>query len=365
MNCFATLDESGIVKSKFTFNSKNLIERAGLISCPQEIPLGYDAVPDTRLIFDRSKYILKSLKNVKLRNNLRILILRKAARGDLLIMHSALEYFLEENKSLNVEIAVAIDEPILGTLTYFENVKELVNPIKPIESGFDLVLDVRNSYTWWQDVAETKTLFGAYLKRLGLDWKDKRYKQDLKIIYSEKEIEKAKQLLNQLDFKKEDIVIGLQPFSRRSESQWHYWKELVNYLSQKYNTKFLVFGTAKDKLNFENTNLFSLIGKTSFLEASAVIGSRCNGFISIDSGLLYSALAQKIPSLNIWCRYDWKQHLPDLEYSFPIQSPVECSPCCWVKAKRECKGRDYCIDGVTVEFLEPKIKEFVEFVLKK
>ncbi|MBI4634607.1 MAG: lipopolysaccharide heptosyltransferase II [Deltaproteobacteria bacterium] len=111
----------------------------------------------------------------------------------------------------------------------------------------------------------------------------------------------------------------------------------------------LLFGSAADrdstgavKRNAMH-NLINLAGKTGLKEAIALI-SRCDLFISNDSGLMHVAAALGIPTVAIFGSTNAVTTSPIGEKIVIVRKNIECSPC----LRETCPGDFKCMDMITV-----------------
>jgi len=102
---------------------------------------------------------------------------------------------------------------------------------------------------------------------------------------------------------------GSDTFKNLEHKRWNknYFIELVEKINETYKNEFhfLLFGIGDEleinnyiKKNSSQKNI-TVIEETSFLESADLI-SKCNYFISNDSGLMHTATALKVPVLSIF-----------------------------------------------------------------
>ncbi|UXM85417.1 glycosyltransferase family 9 protein [Methanococcus aeolicus] len=113
----------------------------------------------------------------------------------------------------------------------------------------------------------------------------------------------------------DNFVIGIHPGTGKYPpfKRWNlnYWGELIKMINEKYkNIKFLVFiGPFEDKYYnyFNNLNLNNnlIIIKGINLRKSISLISKCNFFISADSGLSHCASLFKIPQITMFGPVDY------------------------------------------------------------
>ncbi|MCK4353578.1 glycosyltransferase family 9 protein [candidate division WOR-3 bacterium] len=195
--------------------------------------------------------------------------------------------------------------------------------------------------------------------------------KDFKFIISESNRKYAMRIFKQNNIRKEDKVMGMQIgtstkkgwFTTTFTMEWKEWSykkfgKLANALIQKEGIKILLLG-AKDAVNkgkivemYCNTpSLVNLIGKTSIMEASAII-KKCQIFISNDGGLMWVSQAVDTPVIAIYGPTDYKRTGPIGPNDKIIRKDLPCSPC--YKSPRDykkagnCKNR-ICLNSITVQ----------------
>ncbi len=111
----------------------------------------------------------------------------------------------------------------------------------------------------------------------------------------------------------------------------------------------LLFGSAADQdctgavKRHAMHNLINLAGKTALKEAIALI-SRCDLFISNDSGLMHVAAALGTPTVAIFGSTNIVTTSPVGEKISVIRKDIECSPC----LQESCPSDFKCMDMITV-----------------
>lgn len=104
-------------------------------------------------------------------------------------------------------------------------------------------------------------------------------------------------------------LIGVCPSSHELERDWPFDRfiEIFAALSDANAVRFLVFGspeqtwigTLLERYSFPQVE--NLVGRVSLDEAAAVIG-HCDLFLTVDTGLMHVAAAQKVPVVEISCQ---------------------------------------------------------------
>jgi heptosyltransferase-2 len=112
----------------------------------------------------------------------------------------------------------------------------------------------------------------------------------------------------------------------------------------------VVFGSDSDRpvaaevLSHSRCGMIDVSGKTNLREAIALI-SRCDVFISNDSGLMHLAGALGVPTVSIFGSTNPKTTSPAGEKSVVVHRDVSCSPC----LKKVCPTDFRCMKLITVE----------------
>lgn len=121
---------------------------------------------------------------------------------------------------------------------------------------------------------------------------------------------------------------------------WKEWPaqrfgELASKLISQYGTRIILLGDmqAKNKgelvekmVNASPDKLINLIGKTSILEAAAII-KRCKVIVSNDAGLMWVAQAVGVPVIAIYGPTDYRRTGPVGVRDKIIRKDLPCSPC--------------------------------------
>ncbi|MCK9273525.1 MAG: lipopolysaccharide heptosyltransferase II [Syntrophales bacterium] len=164
---------------------------------------------------------------------------------------------------------------------------------------------------------------------------------------------KANRILDDVKIEKGEIIVGMAPGAAYGPAKMWYpdrYAALADMLIERKSSRVFLFGSASDKIQTETVkmharnDLINLAGKTTLAEAIALM-SRCDLFITNDSGLMHIAGALGIPLVAIFGSTNPETTSPAGERSVIIYKKVECSPC----LKKSCPGDFRCMDLVCTE----------------
>jgi heptosyltransferase-2 len=178
----------------------------------------------------------------------------------------------------------------------------------------------------------------------------------LELWVSEEEENKADRFLKNNGVDKDDILIGLHPFSAVKERGWHKerFAELVNsMLSEGF--KVIIFGGSNDDIaeiyRFIKGGIINFVGKGRIRDTMALI-KRCKLFIGNDSGLIHISAALNTPLIALFGPQSPKKFGPWGENCRIIYKDIPCSPC-KQKFFKECSpsihGKPRCIEEISVK----------------
>jgi len=152
---------------------------------------------------------------------------------------------------------------------------------------------------------------------------------------SQESTERLSKILNKLEIKKEDVLIGIHSGGKLSH-RWPigYFKELITQLDKEKRCRFVITGD-RNELNLaeflikdSNAKIINLCGKLSLRELGALM-QRCNAFIANDTGIIHIAAALNVPLVAIFgpgylSRYDPRVISDKAEV---VYNKAECAPC--------------------------------------
>jgi heptosyltransferase-2 len=163
-------------------------------------------------------------------------------------------------------------------------------------------------------------------------------------------------------------IIGVNPGSVWPTKRWSRqgFSQLIGLLAKKLDCQVVLFGGAEDAavvgdvLAGCGTAAVSLVGEISLRELPAAI-RRCRVFVTNDSGPMHIAVAERVPTLAIFCATT-----PDLGF-FPytnhavvVEKQLSCRPCTSHGGRRCPLGTEACI-----QLIEPaSVLQAVEKLLR-
>lgn len=148
-------------------------------------------------------------------------------------------------------------------------------------------------------------------------------------------------------------LIGLAPGATYGPAKrWlpERFAAVADRLIDNFSAQIILFGSSDDRKSTDLVEesshypLINLAGKTNLKEAIAVI-SRCNLFISNDSGLMHVAGALNIPTVAIFGSTNPITTSPVGKKSVVIYEGASCSPC----LKETCPTDFKCMEMISVE----------------
>ncbi|MDD3905584.1 MAG: lipopolysaccharide heptosyltransferase II [Candidatus Omnitrophica bacterium] len=214
----------------------------------------------------------------------------------------------------------------------------------------------------------------AVLKFLSID--AAKNKTSVKIYASQPSLEAADTVLNNLDIKKEDFLIGMVPgcgASWGADASRRRWDKnnfalLANRLIEKYNAKIILFGDKKEVdicdniLNVSKNKIINYCGKTSLPELAGLM-SRCRLVISNDGGPLHMAVGLGVNTVSIFGPVDEKIYGPYSSVGKHIvvcKKDLTCRPCYKKFRYKKCEDR-ICLGGISID----DVFNAAEKILKK
>jgi heptosyltransferase II len=174
---------------------------------------------------------------------------------------------------------------------------------------------------------------------------------DMLFPISDESKKSAEKLLKGNNIISSDKVIGINPGAAfGTAKRWlpERFIELANELAKGSNTKIVLFGGKDESQDIQKIadnikpNAINLAGKTSLGELGACI-SRCNLFVTNDSGPMHIASALGVPMVAIFGSTNLKSTGPIGKGKIEIvQNQPECAPC----LLRECPIDHRCMTSI-------------------
>lgn len=165
--------------------------------------------------------------------------------------------------------------------------------------------------------------------------------------------ERGRALLDGLGIDRNELVIGVHPGAAYGETKRWFPERFVAVMErlQKPGRRFLLLGGPGEEPLAERISMtmarspINTVGKTTVLEALALV-SRCELFLSNDSGLMHVAAALRIPQVALFGSTDPQKTAPLNDKAVVIHPEgISCTPC----FKRECPEDLECMKAITVD----------------
>jgi len=186
--------------------------------------------------------------------------------------------------------------------------------------------------------------------------------QDLELVISHADQERAWEILREHGISPEDTRVGINPGATfGTAKRWfpERYAELCQRLKKSWDCQILIFGgPGEEAMGHQlrehiGDRCANFCGKTSLREAMALI-QKCRLFITNDSGLMHVAAALDVPQVAIFGSTDHVTTSPRSDKSHIVKVPTLCSPC----LKPDCpEGHHRCMDAVTVDMVFATISE--------
>ncbi len=161
-------------------------------------------------------------------------------------------------------------------------------------------------------------------------------------------------------------IIGIAPFAKHHAKMYplHKMMEVINMLFTNNKNKILLFGTASEMAQLDNSvlnqpKIFSMAGKLSFAEELNVI-SQLDVMVSMDSANMHLASLYNVPVVSLWGGthpylgfYGWGQAEKNI-----LQIDLPCRPSS-VFGNRSCPvhGDAGCMQDITPEMVVEKVEQ--------
>lgn len=204
-------------------------------------------------------------------------------------------------------------------------------------------------------------------KELGL-------KTDLLLKDNWLDLKLSNKLLEKLDLKKSDQLIGIAPFAKHSSKEWSLNKveKLIEKLEEHKDLKILLFGGDEKeikqlkRLSKKHKKCIVPNGKISFKEELNLI-SGLNVMLSMDSANMHLATICKTPVVSIWGpTHHYAGFGPLNNEQNIVEIPKEKLPCrpCTVYGKLDSKKAKKCaeqsMEMITVSMVYEKLHPFIK-----
>ncbi len=173
---------------------------------------------------------------------------------------------------------------------------------------------------------------------------------------------KAASLLKLKGITENDFLLGFAPgaiFGNAKRWPPERFAEIGDIAAERWGAKTIIMGSKKEKYvgsivtGLMNHSPVDFCGTTSLEEAIALI-SRCNFFLSNDSGLMHVAAALGVPTLAIFGSTDHIATGPRGPKTGIVKHDIYCAPC----LKQECPTDFKCMLSITPEEVWEEMERF-------
>ena len=274
-------------------------------------------------------------------NKEKCLVRRKFGNmGDILMMTPALK---ELSKKYKIDIQFLKEyKEILENLEFIDNIYDFEEKID--DSLYDKIIDISNFEFNYEKIRQPY----IYKNKLEIfsDALNVKMGNNIPIIVlSEKEKEKAKDILEK--FSKDKKIILIAPKSKNLSRDWDFknWKKLIKMLSEEKKYHLVV---ADEKINWdvEGISFFNKKTKRELFLLTSIVDL----VITPDSGLLHVAGAFEKKVITIFGPTDYKMRA--YKNSYPIYNDTGCSPCWYNRCEKK-----YCLQMIKPEQVLRKVLE--------
>ena len=187
-----------------------------------------------------------------------------------------------------------------------------------------------------------------------------------KIYFSDEEKVSAEKTLQSEGIKKEDLIIGFNPGAKWPTKMWpaEQFIELGKRVVAELKAKVIIFGgpdevgvcsTIKDGIG---ENAYLLAGKTSIKESAALI-SKCNFFVTNDTGPMHMATAVETPVVALFGPTVQDFGFSPLGKSVVLEKKMKCRPCSLHGSKSCPKGHFRCMKDISSGEVFEKVEELL------
>jgi len=211
-----------------------------------------------------------------------------------------------------------------------------------------------------------------YLELLKLIGKDPK-QRDLEFPLVGKDLEWAKDFLDENKITDDDILIGLVPGGGASwgvtsyRKQWpiHRFASLGNQISDRFHPKIILFGDANEvALCNQVASLMKetpliVCGQTTLSRFAALL-KRCKLVVCNDGGPLHITVSQGVRSISMFGPVDPLVYgpYPKSENNLVVKKALACQPCYKRFKLKECKHLD-CLNTIEVKEVMAEIDNFL------
>jgi predicted lipopolysaccharide heptosyltransferase III len=179
---------------------------------------------------------------------------------------------------------------------------------------------------------------------------------------SERNQERALEILHETGIPRETCWVSVNPFSRWSYKEWDHgkWSEIMDWLWHQFGMAAVIVGAKAEREKAEamasrgRGSIFNLTGKTTLAELAGLL-ELSYLHLGVDSAAPHIAAAVGTPTITIYGPSNWKDWAPVGEKHRVIVPDLECVPC----YKKGCDGTGWsrCLEELTVEKVQEGIRE--------
>lgn len=182
-------------------------------------------------------------------------------------------------------------------------------------------------------------------------------RKECKLQISRQDEQCAKSIIAENAISRERVLIGMHPGSSASlfRKRWHpeRFARVADILTEKYRAQIILFGGPEEVLLAEKIAALTTIskptilaGKTNIRQTAAII-SKCDLFISNDSGLMHISAAVNTPTIAIFGPTNPSKNSPMGDGHIVVRKELPCSPCLNYVEDRCLEQK--CLEKITVQ----------------
>lgn len=178
--------------------------------------------------------------------------------------------------------------------------------------------------------------------------------------------EKAKIFFREKGISENDFLVGMSISAGNKNKEWpsENFKELAQFLAQKYGAKIIFFGSPADEQRIDgvlsglkNGNYFKAVDPD--LENLPSLIKRMKLFIAADTGPIHVAHALKIPLVDIIGPVDPDELVPSGKNTIAVKPEIPPSIFSFKKAGR-LEDQRRAIDSIKIEKVKKAVEELIE-----
>jgi len=192
----------------------------------------------------------------------------------------------------------------------------------------------------------------SLLETFGLRPEDCR--RDITLPLHSETLRRVDEKLHSLGLTDDKPIFGINPGSVWPTKRWSVegYVAVIQLLRKKFDGQFLVFGGPDDAdivslvVNHCGGDVINLAGVISLRELPAAI-SRCRVFVTNDSGPMHIAVAQRVPTVALFCATTPALGFyPYTDHAVIVEKELSCRPCASHGGRRCPLGTEDCIQRI-------------------